>query len=95
MSRSGAPLFNPVSFGWTRFIDLPKPSEHEELGLKYTHSFKDGTVKLECAVLGLVFEGIGDAYLAETIANSELGDKLAGWRVVSPSVTEFLRDCGS
>jgi uncharacterized protein YwqG len=65
--------------GWTRFIDLPKPSEHEELGLKYTHSFKDGTVKLECAELGLVFEGIGDDYLAETIANSELGDKLAGW----------------
>jgi hypothetical protein len=22
--------------GWTRFLDLPKPSEHDELGLQYT-----------------------------------------------------------
>jgi hypothetical protein len=28
--------------GWTRFIDLPMPSEHEELGLKYTYHFDEG-----------------------------------------------------
>jgi uncharacterized protein YwqG len=65
--------------GWTRFIDLPKPCEHEELGLRYTYNFKAGTVKVECEELGLVFEEIDDGHLAEAIANSELGDKLAGW----------------
>ncbi len=59
--------------------DLPKPAEHEELGLRYTYNFKARTVKLECIELDLVFEEIRDDYLAETIANSELGDKLAGW----------------
>ena len=65
--------------GWTRFLDLPKPCEHKDLGLKYTYNFTDATVKLECVDLGLVFEDVRDAYLAETIANSLLGDKLAGW----------------
>jgi hypothetical protein len=65
--------------GWARFTDLPQPPEHEELGLSYTYNFKARTVKLECAEFGLVFEEIGDGYLAETIAKSELGDKLAGW----------------
>ena len=65
--------------GWTPFIDLPKPCQHEELGLRYTYNFKAGTVKIECKELGLVLEEIDDGYLAEAIANSELGDKLAGW----------------
>jgi hypothetical protein len=49
--------------GWTPFVDLPKPSEHGELGLKCTYSTKDGTVRLDCAELGLVFEDIKDDYL--------------------------------
>jgi uncharacterized protein YwqG len=65
--------------GWTRFLDLPKPSEHEELGLKYVYDFEACSVQLECEELGLVFDKIEDHYLAENIANSELGDKLAGW----------------
>jgi uncharacterized protein YwqG len=65
--------------GWAQFFDLPKPSEHEELGLKYTYDHKAGTVRLECEELGLVFDKIKDPMLAENIANSELGDKLAGW----------------
>jgi uncharacterized protein YwqG len=65
--------------GWEKFIDLPKPAEHEELGLKYTYDHKAGTVRLECEELGLVFEDIRDRSLAENIANSQLGDKLGGW----------------
>jgi hypothetical protein len=65
--------------GWERFLDLPDPDEHEELGLKYVYDHKAGTVKLECKELGLVFDNIRDHMLAENIANSELGDKLAGW----------------
>jgi uncharacterized protein YwqG len=65
--------------GWKRFTDLPKPEEHRELGLKYTYDHKAGTVRLECPALGLVFDKIKDDYLAENIANSKLGDKLAGW----------------
>jgi uncharacterized protein YwqG len=64
---------------WKRFTELPNPSEHDELGLKYTYDFKAGTVNLACEELNLVFEDIRDDYLAENIANSELGDKLAGW----------------
>jgi len=65
--------------GWERFLDLPKPEEHRELGLKYTYDFKAGTVRLECEELGLVFDNIRDPYLAENIANASLGDKLGGW----------------
>ena len=65
--------------GWRRFLDLPKPSEHDELGLKYVYDHKAGTVRLECEGLGLVFDDIRDDMLAENVANSELGDKLAGW----------------
>jgi uncharacterized protein YwqG len=65
--------------GWKRFIDLPKPEEHRELGLKYIYAHKAGTVRLECEELGLAFDNIRDSYLAENVANSELGDKLGGW----------------
>jgi uncharacterized protein YwqG len=73
-------LFPPKRIvGWDRFIDLPKPSEHQELGLKYVYDHKADTVRLECEELGLVFDNIKDDMLAENIADSELGDKLAGW----------------
>jgi uncharacterized protein YwqG len=65
--------------GWTRSLDLPKPSEHKELGLKYVYDHKAGTVRLECQELGLVFENLKDPMLAENVADSQLGDKLAGW----------------
>jgi uncharacterized protein YwqG len=65
--------------GWEKFLDLPGGSEHDELGLEYTYDFEADTVRLECSELGLVFEGVQDEYLAEKVANSELGDKLAGW----------------
>jgi uncharacterized protein YwqG len=65
--------------GWTRFTDLPKPCEHGELGLTYTYNDKDGTVKLQCAEFDVAFEAMRSDDLAETIANSQLGDKLAGW----------------
>ena len=65
--------------GWERFLDLPKPDEHEALGLKYVYDHKAGTVRLECEELVLFLDNITDSGLAEHIGNSELGDKLAGW----------------
>jgi uncharacterized protein YwqG len=65
--------------GWEKFIDLPKPSEHDDLGLKYIYDHKAGTVRVECKEVGLASDEIRDEYLAENIANSKLGDKLAGW----------------
>jgi Domain of unknown function (DUF1963) len=75
--ESGYPAKRIV--GWEVFLDLPTPSEHDELGLVYTYDFQAGRVRLECPEMGLVFEtGLGGD-LAEEIGNSELGDKLAGW----------------
>jgi uncharacterized protein YwqG len=65
--------------GWTPFIDLPKPEEHRELGLKYTYDFDAGTLRLECPELHLDITNPMNACPAERIANSKLGDKLAGW----------------
>ena len=65
--------------GWERFLDLPKPSEHRELGLSYTYNHTVRTVRVECRELDLVFEDVPSANLAEDVADSELGDKLAGW----------------
>jgi uncharacterized protein YwqG len=65
--------------GWKRFLDLPKPSEHDELGLKYTYDFDAGTLRLECPELGFDLTNPMKDCPAEEIANSELGDKLAGW----------------
>jgi uncharacterized protein YwqG len=64
---------------WKRIIDLPKPAEHDELGLRYTYDHKAGTTRLECKELGLDFKEVRDDGLAEAISNSELGDKLGGW----------------
>ncbi len=65
--------------GWNRITDLPNPSEHGELGLTYIYDTKYRHIKHECGEFGLVFEEILAGNLAEIIANSELGDKLAGW----------------
>jgi uncharacterized protein YwqG len=64
--------------GWDRFVDLPDPEEHRELGLRYDYE-ENGETLLECKELGLVFNHIRDGMLAENIASSEPGDKLAGW----------------
>jgi uncharacterized protein YwqG len=65
--------------GWDRFLDLPTPSEHEQLGLKYTYDFDAGTLRLECPELAFDLTGPMKACLAERIADSEPGDRLAGW----------------
>jgi uncharacterized protein YwqG len=74
--------------GWERFIDLPDPSEHEELGLKHIYRFQDfesGTsfeqarARLECPELGLVLNDLQDEQLGEGIATRQFGDKLGGW----------------
>jgi uncharacterized protein YwqG len=65
--------------GWKRFLDLPDPDEQEGLGLKYIHDSEAGTVRLECQELGLVVDGIKDDTPAWKIADSQAGDKLAGW----------------
>jgi len=65
--------------GWNQFMDLPHPEEHAQLGLKYVYDHKASTVRLEREEMGLVLENINDPMLAENVANSELGDKLAGW----------------
>jgi hypothetical protein len=64
--------------GWTESIDLPHPSEHEELGLAYVYGRAEGT-RLECAELGLSFDNINDDELAENLAMAQSGDKLGGW----------------
>ena len=65
--------------GWQRFLDLPKPSEHDELGLKYTYDFDAGTLRLECPELNFDLTSPMNDCPAEDIANSQLGDNLAGW----------------
>jgi uncharacterized protein YwqG len=65
--------------GWSRFFDLPKPCEHDELGLKYTYDFDAGTLRLQCAELKFDLTNPINDCPAEEIANSKLGDKLAGW----------------
>jgi hypothetical protein len=47
--------------------------------LSYTYNHTVRTVRVECPELGLVFEDVPSANLAEDVADSELGDKLAGW----------------
>jgi uncharacterized protein YwqG len=64
---------------WNEIPDYPDPPEHDELGLEYTYDRDAGTTTLTCQELGLTFEGVEDDYLAENIATSALGDKLAGW----------------
>lgn len=64
---------------WKRLVDLPQPAEHDELGLRYTYDFDAGTTRLECPELKLDFKNVRDDGLAESIATSEVGDKLGGW----------------
>jgi uncharacterized protein YwqG len=74
--RDGLPPRQIV--GWERFIDLPTPEEHADLGLKYVWNHKARTLSIACQELGLSFNDLPyDS--AEEIANSRPGDKLAGW----------------
>lgn len=65
--------------GWTRFMDLPDPEEHDELGLKYTYDFVAGTLRLECPELDFDLTNPMNDCPAEEIAQAQSGDKLAGW----------------
>lgn len=65
--------------GWRRFSELPRPDEHEELGLKYTYDFNAGTLRLDCPELTFDLTVPMDECEVEDIADAELGDKLAGW----------------
>jgi uncharacterized protein YwqG len=65
--------------GWTEFIDLPMPCEHDELGLKYTYEFDSGTLRLECPELEFDLTQPMNECPAEEIAVSQPKDKLAGW----------------
>src|SRR5262249_30916935 len=65
--------------GWTRYDDLPMPSEHAELGLRYTYDFDARMLRLECPELDLDLSYSMDDCPAEQIATSTPGDKLAGW----------------
>jgi uncharacterized protein YwqG len=64
---------------WERLDDLPDPQEHDELGLKYTYNFDEGTLRLECPELHFDITNRMNECPAEAIAASEIGDKLAGW----------------
>lgn len=65
--------------GWERFIDLPNPNEHEELGLKYTFDFDAETLRLQCPELSFDVTTPMNDCSPEEIAQAEIGDKLAGW----------------
>lgn len=65
--------------GWDRFEDLPDPQELREVGLNYTFDFKADTIRVECPELGFDVTSPTDECQVEEIANSKLGDKLAGW----------------
>jgi hypothetical protein len=65
--------------GWTRFLDLPDPEEHDELSLRSAYDFGAGTIRLVCPELGFDLTNPINECPVEEIANSELGDKLAGW----------------
>jgi uncharacterized protein YwqG len=65
--------------GWERFLDEPEPGEHEELGLSYDYDFSAKTVTVDCPDVGLTGEVVDELEVAEAIADSRGGDKLAGW----------------
>jgi uncharacterized protein YwqG len=65
--------------GWEPFDDFPSSAEHGELGLEYIYDFKAWTTQVKCDELGLASEPIATQSLAEDIASSQSGDKLAGW----------------
>ena len=58
---------------------MPDPGEHEELGLQQTYDFEARTLRLECPELGFDLTNPMDDCEVEEIADSEPGDKLAGW----------------
>lgn len=65
--------------GWERFEDLPSPAEHDEIGLKYTYDFEDGTLRIECPDVNLDVKQRMSECEAEEIAIAVGGDKLGGW----------------
>lgn len=65
--------------GWSKFLDLPIPCEHDELGLKYSYDFVAGTLRIECPELEFDLSNPMNDCPAEEIAVSQPGDKLAGW----------------
>ncbi len=65
--------------GWSRFLDLPMPCEHGDLGLTYTYDFDLGTLRFICPELGFDVTNAMNDCPAEAIAVSAAGDKLAGW----------------
>ncbi len=76
----GVESFPPRTMvGWSEIIDLPDPSEHEELGVRYTYDFTANTVRLDCPELGLTVEQPIGEDLAEAVSTAAAGDKLAGW----------------
>ncbi|HEV7226064.1 MAG TPA: DUF1963 domain-containing protein [Pirellulales bacterium] len=79
-ARRAATHFPPKQIvGWERFLDLPASPDHEELGLLYDYDLGARTAQIECPELGLTFKNIRDERLPEKIADSDSGDKLAGW----------------
>jgi uncharacterized protein YwqG len=76
-------LFPPRTIiGWDALTDLPEPSEHEQLGLRYYWNFEAEILRVECDAVGLSAElpfSEGGDDLPETIATAKAGDKLAGW----------------
>jgi uncharacterized protein YwqG len=77
--RENGPFRAKRIIGWIRFIDLPMPSEHDELGLKYTYDFDAGTLRFDCSELNFDHTNPMNTCPVEEIAVSEPGDKLGGW----------------
>ncbi|MGL6074387.1 MAG: DUF1963 domain-containing protein [Fimbriiglobus sp.] len=67
--------------GWSRFLDLPSPAEHERAGLIYTLDRSTDWYVIECPefVLSLASDETEWGWLAERIATATVGDKLGGW----------------
>ncbi len=65
--------------GWDRFLDVPMPCEHEELGLTYSYNWDTGTVRVECPEADFDVTTRIAACPVEELVVSEHGDKLAGW----------------
>jgi hypothetical protein len=64
---------------WDEFVDEPGSGEHEDLGLSYGYDLTAQAVTISCPVAGLTGAVVDDAEMAEVIAETQAGDKLAGW----------------
>lgn len=106
VTSSGPSLLNPphgidplakVSVGdWQQFQDAPHPEDHASLGLSINYDFKNNVAdvvstepRVEATRVSLELNP------AETISNSEPGDKLGGWPYwVQGSEYPRCPDCG-